>query len=209
MTESRDRKQKEAAIVFVVAEECGNVEALCQTFLKWGQVTFSQRGKATTTTTKKSEGWGEGTAAPVSLRRSRRSRERGGESLGGLCGAWRGQRAQFPAGVGRRRRFLRCRAWGWRGGGARVRRGGCATGGGSSATCVALGLAQTPRAGSGGLFFGPRLDSPSPFKESFDWSECESVCPRCGPLRPHTVRVAPFVSLIPGRRRAGQRLRGR
>lgn len=133
----------------------------------------------------------------------------GGESLGGLCGAWWGQRAQFPAGVGRRRRFLRCRAWGWRGGGARVRRGGCATGGGSSATCVALGLAQTPRAGSGGSFFGPRQDSPSPFKESFDWSECESVCPHCGPLRPHTVRVAPFVSLIPGRRRAGQRLRGR
>lgn len=52
-TESRDRKQKEAAAAFVVAEECGNVEALCQTFLKWGQVTFSQRGKATTTTKKK------------------------------------------------------------------------------------------------------------------------------------------------------------
>lgn len=31
-TESRDRKQKEAAAAFVVAEECGNVEALCQTF---------------------------------------------------------------------------------------------------------------------------------------------------------------------------------
>uniref|UniRef100_A0A8C5JPN7 Cyclin dependent kinase 6 n=2 Tax=Passeriformes TaxID=9126 RepID=A0A8C5JPN7_JUNHY len=45
-TESRDRKQKEAAAAFVVGEECGNVEALCQTFLKRGQVTFSQRGKA-------------------------------------------------------------------------------------------------------------------------------------------------------------------
>lgn len=85
-TESRDRKQKEAAVVFVVAEECGNVEALCQTFLKWGQVTFSQRGKATTTTTKKSEGWGEGTAAPVSLRRSRRSRERRGRAWAGCAG---------------------------------------------------------------------------------------------------------------------------
>ena len=57
-TESRDRKQKEAAAAFVVAEECGNVEALCQTFLKWGQVTFSQRGKATTTT-KKVDGAGD------------------------------------------------------------------------------------------------------------------------------------------------------
>ncbi|XP_062356249.1 uncharacterized protein LOC134048461 [Cinclus cinclus] len=46
ITESRDRKQKEAAAAFVVGEECGNVEALCQTFLKRGQVTFSQRGKA-------------------------------------------------------------------------------------------------------------------------------------------------------------------
>lgn len=58
-TESRDRKQKEAAAAFVVAEECGNVEALCQTFLKWGQDTFSQRGKATTTTTKKWRRGGE------------------------------------------------------------------------------------------------------------------------------------------------------
>lgn len=56
-TESRDGKQ-EAAAAFVVAEECGNVEALCQTFLKWGQVTFSQRGKATTTTKKWRRGWG-------------------------------------------------------------------------------------------------------------------------------------------------------
>lgn len=63
-TESRDRKQKEAAVVFVVAEECGNVEAVCQTFLKWGQVTFSQRGKATTTTTKKSGGWGKALLLP-------------------------------------------------------------------------------------------------------------------------------------------------
>ena len=66
-TEIRDRKQKEAAAAFVVAEECGNVEALCQTFLKWGQVTFSQRGKTTTnttTTTKEGEGRGLGTAAP-------------------------------------------------------------------------------------------------------------------------------------------------
>lgn len=35
-TESRDRKQKEAAAGFVVAEECGNVEALCQTFFETG-----------------------------------------------------------------------------------------------------------------------------------------------------------------------------
>lgn len=35
-TESRDRKQKEAAAAFVVAEECGNVEALCQTFFEMG-----------------------------------------------------------------------------------------------------------------------------------------------------------------------------
>jgi hypothetical protein len=48
--DSRDRKQKEVAAAFVVAEECRKVEALCQTFWEWGQVTFSQRGKATTTT---------------------------------------------------------------------------------------------------------------------------------------------------------------
>ena len=52
------------AAAFVVAEECRKVEALCQTFLKWGQVTFSQRGKATTTT-KVEEERGLGTAAPV------------------------------------------------------------------------------------------------------------------------------------------------
>lgn len=38
-----------------------------------------------------------------------------GASQGGRCGAGRGQRALFPAGVGRPRRFLRCRASGWRG----------------------------------------------------------------------------------------------
>ena len=56
-TESRDRKQ-EAAAAFIVAEDSGKVEALCQTFLKWGQVTFSQRGKATTTTKKWRRGGG-------------------------------------------------------------------------------------------------------------------------------------------------------
>ena len=57
-TESRDRKQKEMAAAFAVKEECRKVEALCQRFLKWGQVTFSQHGKATTTATKWRRGGG-------------------------------------------------------------------------------------------------------------------------------------------------------
>lgn len=160
-TESRDRKQKEAAAAFVVAEECGNVEALCQTFLKWGQDTFSQRGKATTTTKKKvEERGGKGTAAPVSLRRSLQSRERGGRA-GGRCGARRGQRAQFPAGVGRPRRFLRCRAAVRTG---ERRGGGAAGGGGLRSLRRLLSYLCGPRpasdrgAGSRGAFLGsPRI----------------------------------------------------
>lgn len=105
--DSRDRKQREAAAAFVVAEECGNVEALCQTFLKWGQVTFSQRGKATTTTKKSG---GEGGKRHCCSRFSLPEptvRGARGERLGGRCGARPGQRAQLPAGVGRPRRCLR------------------------------------------------------------------------------------------------------
>lgn len=134
-TESRDRKQKEAAAVFVVAEECGNVEALCQTFLKWGQVTFSQRGKATSTTTK----WG-GMAAPASLRRGRQPGQRGEPA--------RAQRAQFPAGVGRPRRCLRCRASGW----TRAGRDGLCSRRRRPDYLCGPRPASDPSAGSGGSF---------------------------------------------------------
>lgn len=88
---------------------------------------------------------------------ARRGRE------GGWCGAGRGppaQWAQFPAGVGRPRRFLRGeasaggRGWGW-GGGDTGGRAGCAAGGGSSATCVALGLAPVLRQAVGARSSAP------------------------------------------------------
>lgn len=153
-TESRDRKQKEAAAAFVVAEECGNVEALCQTFLKWGQVTFSQRGKATTTT-KKSGGEGgkrhccSRFSPPETTVRERGGRAReGGAGPGGGSGrsSLRGWdvrdaalAAEPPVGLGREGDA----------GGA-----GCAAGGCYSATCVALGLAQTPVQALGGSVLG-------------------------------------------------------
>lgn len=149
-TESRDRKQKEAAAAFVVAEECGNVEALCQTFLKWGQVTFSQRGKATTTT-KKSAGGGGGTAAPVSLRRSRPSGERGGRARAGGGGPGEGSgRSSLRGWDVRNAAFAAEPLAGLGRGGGDAGGAGCAAGGGSSATCVALGLAQTPVQALGG-----------------------------------------------------------
>ena len=165
-TESRDRKQKEAAAAFVVAEECGNVEALCQTFLKWGQVTFSQRGKATTTTKKKwRRGGGKGTAAPVSLRRSRQSGERGGRAGAGGAGpgggsgrsslrGWDVPDASFAA---ERRSGL-----GSGGEGGPREGAGCAACGGSSATCVALGLPQTAV-----LALGARSSAPPGFAFTF------------------------------------------
>lgn len=212
-TESRDRKQKEAAAAFVVAEECGNVEALCQTFLKWGQVTFSQRGKATTTT-KKVDGAGDAGRHGCSRFSPPEPTVRGarGESRGGRCGARRGRRAQLPAGVGRPRRFLRRRAAGRTGAGR-----GPAGGGGRRRSPLLLRYLCGPRPGSdrwflgsGGSFLGPPTqDWPSPFKENFEWRECEGPGALRGPLRPQTAGVAQSVSLIPGGRRASQRLRGR
>lgn len=93
---------------------------------------------------KKVEERGEkGTAAPVSLGGSRRFRERGGRARAGGAGPGGGSG--------------RCSLRGWdvrdassaaepRAGGAGSGDpgGGCASGGDSSATCVALGLAQTP-----------------------------------------------------------------
>lgn len=90
-TESRDRKQKEAAAAFVVGEECGNVEALCQTFLKRGQVTFSQRGKAREKKKKKKLRRGEEKKKKQRARCRRRRAERGRRS-----GAERGGRAAGP-----------------------------------------------------------------------------------------------------------------
>lgn len=138
-TESRDGKQKEAAAAFVVAEECGNVEAPCQTCCKRGQVAFSRRGKATTRTTTKATG--RGVVESSGLRT--RSGWVDGWSSGFLpAGAHRpgsrgsrraGREVQLPAGVGRPRCFLRGashrlgwagprRGWGWGCGGRR--RGG-------------------------------------------------------------------------------------
>lgn len=150
---------------------------------------------------------GKGTVAPVSLRRSRPSGERGGRARAGGAGPGRGSgrsslrgwdvrdaalAAEPPVGLGREGDA----------GGA-----GCAAGGCYSATCVALGLAQTPvQALEGSVLGSPRICL-NLFKESFEWSECEGLCARYG--LQHTVGIAPFVSLISGRRRAGQRLRGR
>lgn len=75
------------------------------------------------------------------------------------------------------------------------------------ATCVALGLAQTPGQALGARSSSPP-HSPSPFKESFEWSECEGACPRCGPLRPHTERVAPFVSFNSWKKASGPAVAG-
>lgn len=193
-TESRDRKQKEAAAAFVVAEECGNVEALCQTFLKWGQVTFSQRGKATTTT-KKSGGEGEKKALRLPFLSGEADRP------GGAGGA----RAQLPAGVGRPRRFLRRGAGGRTpaAGGGRPREGRAGRPAAAPPPPVWPSTWRRPPGHARGALY-------SAFKESSERSECERLCPRRGPLRPHAVGVAPFVvSLIPGRRRAGPRWRGR
>lgn len=122
-------------------------------FLKWGQVTFSQRGKATTTTKKKKWRRGRGTAACVSLRQSRRSGERGrraragGAGLGGGSGrsslrGWDVRDASFAAepraggaGSGARGRGLRYSR--------RLLRYLCGP-----------PLGSDPRAGSGGSFFG-------------------------------------------------------
>lgn len=157
-TESRDRKQKEAAAAFVVAEECGNVEALCQTFLKWGQVTFSQRGKATTTT-KKVDGAGDrgearllpflsaGADSPGS--KAGRAGAGGAGPSGGSgrssLRGWDVPAASFAAG---RRAGL------GRGGGPREGAGGAARRG-SSATCVALGLAPTAGSSARGARSSP------------------------------------------------------
>ena len=84
-----------------------------------------------------------------------------GESRGGRCGARRGQRAQFPAGVGRPRRFLRCRAAVRTG---ERRGGGAAGGGGLRSLRRLLRYLCGPRpasdrgAGSRGSFLGsPRI----------------------------------------------------
>lgn len=212
-TESRDRKQKEAAAAFVVAEECGNVEALCQTFLKWGQVTFSQRGKATTTT-KKVDGAGDGGEARLLPFLSagadspgseggepgRAVRGPAGAAGAAPCGGGTSPPLPSPPGGGQ--------DWGWEGACGRGR---------AAPLAAAPPLPVWPSAwlrplflGSGGSFLGPLTqDWPSPFKENFEWRECEGPGALRGPLRPQTARVAQSVSLIPGGRRASQRLRGR
>lgn len=89
--------------------------------------------------------------------------------------------------------------------------GGWDTGGRAAQPAAAPPLPVWPSAWlrSPGKLWGlvPRLpqDSPFPLKESFEWIECERLHSRCGLLGPHAVGVMPFVSLIPGRRRAGQR----
>lgn len=170
-TESRDRKQKEAAAAFVVAEECGNVEALCQTFLKWGQVTFSQRGKATTTTKKSG---GEGGKRHCCSRFS--PPEPTVRGAGGRGGAWAG-----GAGPGGGSGRSSLRGWDVRGAAGAAeprvglrRGGGCGRGGrrGRRPRGYLCGPrpGSDPRAGSwGAQSFLPR-DSPLPFKESFEWS---------------------------------------
>lgn len=142
-------------------------------FLKWGQVTFSQRGKATTTTKKSGGGrGGEGTAAPVSLRRSRWSGERGGAARAGGAG---------PGGGSRRSGRSSLRGWDVRdasfaaqpgAGGAGMGWGGGDTGGRAAQPAAAPPLPVWPSAwlGSSGRRWGlvPRLpqDSPTPFKKS-------------------------------------------
>lgn len=86
-TESRDRKEKKAAAAFVVWLECGNVEALCQTFLKRGQITFSQRGKPRGEKSRGEVG-GNSFAPAAGLKPSSGTEERERERETGT--AWRG-----------------------------------------------------------------------------------------------------------------------
>lgn len=55
-------------------------------FFEMGSSHIQPAWESNNNNNKKSEGWGEGTAAPVSLRRSRRSRERGGRAWAGCAG---------------------------------------------------------------------------------------------------------------------------
>ncbi|XP_071469667.1 uncharacterized protein [Marmota flaviventris] len=164
------------------AEECGNVEALCQTFLKWGQVTFSQRGKATTTTKKSGGEGGKRHCCSRFPLLKPTVRERGGRASAGGAGpgggsgrsslrGWDVPDASFAAGP---------RAGLEREGEGDVGGEDWAAAGCSPATCVALDLAHTPGQTLGALS--------SAFKESFEKSAKivdrdafgQRLCNRCG-----------------------------
>lgn len=168
-TESRDRKQKEAAAAFVVAEECGNVEALCQTFLKWGQVTFSQRGKATTTTKKSGgERGGKALLLPFLSAGADRPESEGGERRRAVRGQ-AGAAGSVPCGGGTSPTLPSLLSGGQDWGGE----GGHGRGGPLSLRLLLRYLCgpcpgSDRGAGSGGLFLGSPQASPSPFKESFE-----------------------------------------
>lgn len=108
---------------------------------------------------KKVEERGEkGTVAPVSLLRSRPSGERGGRARAGGAGPGRGLGRSSLRGWDVRDAALAAEPRVGLGREGDAGGAGCAGGGGSSATCVALGLAQTLVQARGGSVLGsPRI----------------------------------------------------